>query len=137
MEEIKYVIPPYGTSPSSSFCEELRQMQKCVILCMVVTTTILCCSMFEKLDFSAAKVGRIACCDHKMSSASSLSLCQAVCCTEFSLLLPWALAGHTSCHPSPTVPPSLSLSVFSLHLCLNQGAVTHASLQPFLPSLTP
>lgn len=50
-----------------------------------------------------------------MSSANSLSFCQAVCCTEFALLSPWALAGHTSCHPSPTVPPT-SLCVFSASL---------------------
>lgn len=52
-----------------------------------------------KTGFSPSKVGGIACCDHKMSSASSLGPYQAVCCTEHS---PLALgAGHTSWHPSP------------------------------------
>lgn len=66
-----------------------------------------------KTGFSPSEVGGIACCDRKMSSASSLSPYQAVCCTELS---PLALGtGHTSCHPPP--PPSpLFLSLF---VCLS------------------
>lgn len=133
VEEIKYVIPPYGTSYSSSFCEELKQTQKCLIICVAVTTTtILCCSMFEKLDFHQLKlvglhVVTIKC--HQPAAWVSVS-------TEFSLLSPWALAGHTSCHPSPTVVPPTPLSVFSLHLSISQGAVTCPSLQSSLSSLS-
>lgn len=62
-----------------------------------------------KTGFSPAKVGGIACCDHKMSSASSLSPYQAVCCTEHSAL---ALgAGHTSKHPSPPFASLVSLTL--------------------------
>lgn len=73
-----------------------------------------------KTGFSPSEVGGIACCDRKMSSASSLSPYQAVCCTELS---PLALGtGHTSCQPPP---PPLSLSLFVV------------SDPPFLTTLPP
>lgn len=112
-------------------------MHNCVILCVVVTTekkkktstTVQC----RKTGFSPTKVDGIACCDHKMSSASSLSPYQAVCCTELS---PLALGtGHTSCHPPPH-PISLFVCL-SLHRSFYPGAVTHPSSQPRLPSLSP
>lgn len=138
MEEIKYVIPPYGTRPSCSFCGELRQRQKCVILCMVVTTTILCCSMFEKLDFQQLKLVGLHVVTIKCHQpAAWVSVRQSAAQSSLSSCL-----GHWLATLAVTLPPqfphlSLSLSLFSLHLSLNQGAVTHASLQPFLPSLTP
>ena len=90
-----------------------------------------------KLDFHQLKVGGIACCDHKMSSASSLSPYQAVCCTEHSPLAPGA--GHTSWHPSPPVASlSLSLSLFlglSLSFFFLPGCSDPPS--PPLPSPSP
>lgn len=114
-------------------------MQNYVIPCVSVTTNKESTSVqCMKTGFSPTKVGGIACCDHKMSSASSLSPYQAVCCTEHS---PLALgSGHTSWHPSPPSPLFLS---FSSSVCLSfslslfyQGAVTHPCLPP-LPSLSP
>lgn len=108
----------------------------CVPLCVAVTKNNRKeshCSAYET-GFSPTKVGGIACCDHKMSSASSLGPYQAVCCTEHS---PLALGtGHTSWHPSPRRLSSLPLSLFY------QAAVTHPSLPtpppPLpLPSLSP
>lgn len=78
-----------------------------------------------KTGFSPTKVGWIACCDHKMSSASSLSPYQAVCCTEHS---PLALgAGRTSMHPSPIASLLSPLSVSLLPGCSD----------PPFPSLPP
>lgn len=71
-----------------------------------------------------------------MSSASSQSLCQAVCCIEFSLFLPWALAGHTSCHPSPTVSPSLPVSVCLFSASLYKTGCSDPPLLATLPSLS-
>lgn len=108
-------------------------MHNCVILCVVVTTgkkkpstTVQC----RKTGFSPTKVGGIACCDHKMSSASSLSPYQAVCCTELS---PLALGtGHTSCHPPPH-PPHLSLRLSVSPSLFLPGC----SDPPFLTTLPP
>lgn len=52
LEETKYIIPPYGTNPSSGFCEELEQMQMCVIL-WTAATTIQCHSLFENWIFTS------------------------------------------------------------------------------------
>lgn len=116
----KSIFLPYGMSleiilpPTVLFTvKELKfkghdDTLNCVILCVALTrnkknTTV----QHMKTGFSPTKVGGIACCDHKMSSASSLSPYQGVCCTEHS---PLALgAGHTSWHPRP--PFSLSISV--------------------------
>lgn len=90
-------------------------------------TTVEC----MKTGFSPSKVGGIACCDHKMSSASSLSPYQAVCCTEHS---PLALgAGHTSWHPSPR-RLSFSLSSLSLSVSLSLWLSFTRLQWPTLPS---
>lgn len=112
-------------------------MQNCVILCVAVTkkkpnkkpTTI----EYMKTGFSPTKVGWIACCDHKMSSASSLSPYQAVCCTEHS---PLALgAGRTSMHPSPIASLLSPLSVSLLPGCSDPPFPSTPT--PPLPSLSP
>lgn len=85
-----------------------------------------------KTGFSPSEVGGIACCDRKMSSASSLSPYQAVCCTELS---PLALGtGHTSCHPPPRLSFSLSSSV---SLSLSLSFLPGCSDPPFLTTLPP
>lgn len=75
-----------------------------------------------KTGFSPSEVGGIAFCDHKMSSASSLSPYQAVCCTKLTPLA-WG-TGHTSSHhhhpflhPHPN-PSPLFLSFRSVFRCL-------------------
>lgn len=112
-------------------------MQNCVILCVAVTkknsnkkpTTI----EYMKTGFLPTKVGWIACCDHKMSSASSLSPYQAVCCTEHS---PLALgAGRTSMHPSPIASLLSPLSVSLLPGCSDPPFPSTPT--PPLPSLSP
>jgi len=77
-----------------------------------------------KTGFSPTKVGGIACCDHKMSSASSLSPYQAVCCTEHSA--PASGSGLTSRHP----PPFASLLSRPLSVSLLQWP----TLTPPIPS---
>lgn len=112
MEEIKYIIPPYGTSPSSTFCEELKQMQKCVILSMAVTTTILCCSMFEKLDFHHLKLVGLHVVTIKFHQpAAWVSVRQSAAQSSLSSRLGHWLATLAVTLP-PQFPPSFSLSLF-------------------------
>lgn len=88
---------------------------------------------YMKTGFLPTKVGWIACCDHKMSSASSLSPYQAVCCTEHS---PLALgAGRTSMHPSPIASLLSPLSVSLLPGCSDPPFPSTPT--PPLPSLSP
>lgn len=74
------------------------------------------------------EVGGIAWCDHKMSSASSLSPYQAVCCTEHSELA--VGTGHTSRHPPPPWP-LLSLFLCLSLFCRDPPSPTPLSLSPW------
>lgn len=138
---LEIILPPTVPFTVKSF--KLKDdMHNCVILCVAATTKRLPVWCM-KSGFSPSEVGGIACCGHKMSSASSLSPYQAVYCTELS---PLALgAGHTSWHPpTPPTPSPLFLSLsLSSSVCLSfsfsfyKGAVTHPSSQPSLSSLSP
>lgn len=101
-----------GTFNHSLFCLlwiQVKQRghadtQHCVTLCLPVRNNK---KRARRLNFW----GAIACCDHEMSSASSLSRYQAVCCTE---LLSCSPQRWPHSHSLPLAlshsPPSLCLS---------------------------